>query len=214
MRKSAIADRKEHRRMKKRLMLIAGIVLLCTLLTSVAGSVLNFGKSAVRPDTTACDIPKDTDEAVPAFSLMSRARMMPSTNERVNQHRMVQNIIDSGIGAEKTQAISLVAQMLFEESMEAAFIAGVCGNILCEGRIGMFERDWGGGVQAYMPSRMSGDPYNYNAKYGNRLIYKGYSLSKVRKMARDLYYSFDWNKGRYMFGLGCVQWTLGIPAAI
>lgn len=200
--------------MKK--LLLMGSMLLCMLL--MCGAVQRGHCSgAACEDTTVCDIQKDSDEAAVAAAPMSRMRMLEApaadetaaagVNRQVNQYRMVQNIIDSGIGAEKTQAISLVAQMLFEEGMEKAFIAGVCGNILCEGRIGMFERDWGGGLQEYLPSRMHGDPYKYSSRYGNKLIYNGYSLSKVYKMTKDLYYNFDWHRGRYMFGLGCVQWT-------
>lgn len=122
-------------------------------------------------------------------------------------YQMVANLRLSGIGEEKNEAICLIAEMLFADGKEAEFVAGVCGNVLCEGRNGMFERDWGGSAQKYLPSRMSGDPYEYASKYANRHIYEGFSLSEVYKMAKDLYYSYNWDAGKYQFGLGCVQWT-------
>ncbi len=123
--------------------------------------------------------------------------------------QMVTNLRLSGIGEEKNEAVCLIAEMLFADGKETEFVAGVCGNVLCEGRNGMFERDWGGSTQKYLPGRMSGDPYKYNSKYGNKHIYEGFSLSEVYKMAKDLYYSYNWNTGNYKFGLGCVQWTHG-----
>lgn len=126
---------------------------------------------------------------------------------QLTARQMLANLRRSGIGGEKHEAICLIAEMLFADGKETEFVAGVCGNVVCEGRNGMFERDWGGSTQRYLPGHMPGDPYKYDSKYGNKNIYDGMSLSAAYKMAKDLYYSYNWDTGKYKFGLGCVQWT-------
>jgi hypothetical protein len=163
-----------------------------------------FYEERVVPQTVVSRSVRTVEQSENAFESVGNEKnvTLPLTPQQ-----MVANLKASGIGEEKNEAICLIAEMLLNDGKEAAFVAGVCGNVLCEGRNGMFERDWGGSTQKYLPSRMPGDPYNYNARYGNRHIYDGFSLSAVYKMAKNMYYSYNWDTGNYKFGLGCVQWT-------
>lgn len=105
----------------------------------------------------------------------------------------------------KKEVLLTMAEVLLNENFEPSFVAGVLGNIYCEGSVGLFEssnyRDQNRKPQ-YL--KYMDEYYNYRSVYSGKYIYNGISLSGL-KSVMDSIKNDGYSRGK--FGLGCVQWT-------
>ena len=106
------------------------------------------------------------------------------------------------IGGAKNKALAIIGNLLLE-SYEPAFVAGVLGNIIHEGNIGIFESS--NYIKNPKPKYLQymDDLYDYKSKYSGKCI-TDVSLNKLYELLKKLKED-NWQKGK--FGLGCVQWT-------
>lgn len=123
-----------------------------------------------------------------------------------SNNNMVENLrADNTLG--KKETITSVAQKMLDNKFEPAFIAGVIGNILHEGNVGLFEgSNYVTNPSAKKPYLIYMDNYEkYRTLYSGKYIYDGFSLKVVSDLLGKLAVG-GWKGG---FGLGSIQWTFG-----
>ena len=123
----------------------------------------------------------------------------------ISSHYMIDKLIANGSYNSKSKTLKIIGNLLFSNGYEAAFVAGVLGNIYHEGSIGKFESS------AYI-SHPELEPqylkymdqlYGYRSKYSGKIITE-VSMHELETLLNQLKRD-GWNRGK--FGLGCVQWT-------
>ena len=123
----------------------------------------------------------------------------------ISSNSMIDKLLANGKYSSKSKTLKIVGNLLFSNGYEAAFVAGVLGNIYHEGSIGKFESS------AYI-SNPSAEPqylkymdqlYSYRSKYSGKII-TDVSMHELETLLNKLKKD-SWKKGK--FGLGCVQWT-------
>ena len=124
----------------------------------------------------------------------------------ISSNTMIDKLVKSKYSSKK-DTLKIIGNLLFDKGYEAAFVAGVLGNIYHEGKIGLFESS------AYI-SHPEAEPqylkymdqlYGYRTKYSGKIITQ-VSMKALGELLAKLK-SDNWKKGK--FGLGCVQWTGG-----
>ena len=123
----------------------------------------------------------------------------------IQSHPMIDKLIESGKYDTKKRPLKIIGNLLFDNSSEPAFVAGIFGNIYNGAVIGKFESSDYSSRPDSKPDYLKymDDNYEYSNKYSGKIITE-VNLQEVGtlldKLKRD-----KWKKGK--FGLGCVQWT-------
>lgn len=124
----------------------------------------------------------------------------------ISDNQMVQNLLHSDL--RKNETLAIMADVMIQDGLDPAFIAGVLGNIIEEGDCGLFESS-NYTNQAAKPAYLQymDDNYDYRNKYSYKRIYdEGMSLTEVYNMVQELGPAGANGRGS-CFGLGCFQWT-------
>ena len=126
-------------------------------------------------------------------------------NETPKYIEMIKKLEKSSSYASKSNSLSIIGTLLFEQGYEASFVAGILANIYHEANIGEFESSNYASNPNDKPEylKFMDKLYNYGTKYSGKIITEvsmkelGILLMKLKRE--------KWQKGK--FGLGCVQWT-------
>jgi hypothetical protein len=138
------------------------------------------------------------------FTVTEKAVIPPSTE--ISTEKILENIKESSnISTDKKDSCVATAKAMLEAEFEPAFVAGMLGNVCHEGKVGQFEKHWGGTRQDYLLPLHA--KYGYDKEYAFKYIYD-VSFQTVYQMVDEL----DTNKWQIdgktaKFGLGSVQWT-------
>ncbi|WP_239617948.1 phage tail tip lysozyme [Cohnella mopanensis] len=105
---------------------------------------------------------------------------------------------------EKKDTLVYMAKLLLKEGYDPRFVAGVLGNILAEGSVGMFESS-----NYKSNPKKEPDYLKYMDKYHDyRKDYSGKNISEVGiEKTKELLDELEDEGYKGKFGLGCVQWT-------
>lgn len=109
-----------------------------------------------------------------------------------------------GFSKEKLEAICVAAEVLLNENYKLAFVAGILGNIVAEGKIGQFESS----NYISNPSKEPGYLVYVDENFNYRHKFSGENISKIgTKATYKLAIKCKESGYQGKFGLGCVQWT-------
>ena len=113
-----------------------------------------------------------------------------------------------GLSSSKKNTMASMAEVLQNAGYEPAFIAGVLGNVYCEGDCGKFESSNYKSNPSLKPVYLiyMDNNYDYANKYSGQNIV-GKSLSEVYSILCELNSKGLLNRDNAGFGLGCVQWS-------
>ena len=118
---------------------------------------------------------------------------------------MMNRLKQSSSYSDKKDTLVAMGTVLLDSGYEAAFVAGILGNIVAEGSVGKFE-------SSNYVSNPSAEPqylkymdqnYSYRTKYSGKCV-TDVSLSELSSLMTTLA-NLNWEQGK--FGLGCIQWT-------
>ena len=138
----------------------------------------------------------------PLYLSQSPSPSPQSLNQPRNEINKIQN---SGQFGEKTKALVIIGNILYDNGYETAFIAGILANIKHEGNFGFFESSKYIKNPNKKPKylKIMDGQYNYDKNYSGKYIYD-LSLKELKEMC-DKLKKDKWQKGK--FGLGIIQWT-------
>lgn len=166
---------------------------------------------------------RDASSTYTAANSLVSTTVTATTKANNTVQKMLDNIRNgTAISADKKETCLLAAETLLNEGYEPAFVAGLLGNIVAEGNIGLFElyntdQDYHLNLNGYLQ-----EYYNttYNDMFHNKHIYE-MDLNKVYEIVTNLK-NMNWrvsqdqasrwsgNKGIRIFtGVGCVGWSEG-----
>lgn len=117
----------------------------------------------------------------------------------------IKNIENSKEFGEKTHAMVIIGNLLFEKNYETAFVAGLLANLYHEGNYGYFESSAYKSNPKAKPKYLAimDENYQYKDKYSGKCVTE-VSLLELKKIV-DILENDKWKNGK--FGLGIFQWT-------
>ena len=119
-------------------------------------------------------------------------------------YNMITKLMNSAKYISQKRTLSIIGNLLFDNSYETSFVAGVLANVYHEGEIGKFESSaYSSGQKKPDYLKFMDELYDYRNQYSGKIITEVsmFNLSVVLDGCR----ANNWEKGK--FGLGCVQWT-------
>ena len=125
-------------------------------------------------------------------------------DENVNKY--IENLRKNKLGftKEKLESVCAAAEVLLNENYKLAFVAGILGNIVAEGKIGQFESS----NYKSNPSKEPAYLVYVDKNFSYREKFSGQNISKVGiKATYKLAIKCKESGYQGKFGLGCVQWT-------
>ena len=115
----------------------------------------------------------------------------------------IRNDTTLGLSAEKKTALVKAAERLLEDRFDPKFVAGVLGNILSEGTVGIFESS-----NYKDPNRRPAYLVYMDTHFDYRNSFSGKSIREVGiQAALELQQKVKESGYKGKFGLGMVQWT-------
>lgn len=128
-----------------------------------------------------------------------------SNNSNISSNEMMKNLTNSNAYGGKTNAMTIIGQIMLNNGYEAAFVAGLLANIYHEGNFGYFESSKYVSHPEKKPNylKFMDDNYDYANKYSGKCV-TDVNINDLKTLC-DKLKKDNWNKGK--FGLGIIQWT-------
>jgi len=128
-----------------------------------------------------------------------------SNNSNISSDEMMKNLTKSNTYGGKTNAMTIIGQIMLNSGYEAAFVAGLLANIYHEGNFGYFESSKYVSHPEHKPKylKFMDDNYDYASKYSGKCV-TDININDLKTLC-DKLKKDNWNKGK--FGLGIIQWT-------
>ena len=128
-----------------------------------------------------------------------------SNNSNISSDEMMKNLTKSNTYGGKTNAMTIIGQIMLNSGYEPAFVAGLLANIYHEGNFGYFESSKYVSHPEHKPKylKFMDDNYDYASKYSGKCV-TDININDLKTLC-DKLKKDNWNKGK--FGLGIIQWT-------
>ena len=135
----------------------------------------------------------------------SGSNNVSSNNSNISSDEMMKNLSKSNTYGGKTNAMTIIGQIMLNSGYEAAFVAGLLANIYHEGNFGYFESSKYVSHPEHKPKylKFMDDNYDYASKYSGKCV-TDININDLKTLC-DKLKKDNWNKGK--FGLGIIQWT-------
>ena len=135
----------------------------------------------------------------------SGSNNVSSNNSNISSDEMMKNLTKSNTYGGKTNAMTIIGQIMLNSGYEAAFVAGLLANIYHEGNFGYFESSKYVSHPEHKPKylKFMDDNYDYASKYSGKCV-TDININDLKTLC-DKLKKDNWNKGK--FGLGIIQWT-------